>query len=120
MFAWLKPLLGTNLLMSTQPEAASDLQPVNPLTDEGFQKGIEHQHILLSVHVATYNRIIQYDDTCAHLIAEGLKEYKGAVCVKAEVMYHHSREDRHPNDCVCGQCEQAKSAGLVPIPDIDC
>lgn len=82
-------------------------------------RGIEHQHILIKVHVATYNRIIQYDDTCAYLITKGLAEYKGAVCVSAEPMYDHCKEDIHIDGCECGKCEAARKLDLKPAPDAE-
>ncbi len=97
-------------------KSASDIDPPSDGIAHHEHTGIEHQHILIKVHVATYNRIIQYDDTCAHLLTEGLKEYKGAVCISAEPMYDHCNEDLHVEGCECWKCNRARDLALKPAP----
>lgn len=84
------------------------LQPTPP-NDPSFENGIEHQYILIRVHVATSNRIIQYDDSCAHLISSGLRDYNGVLFCRAEPLYKHCKEDRHIENCQCGECEMVRS-----------
>lgn len=78
----------------------SELTQIHPSDHNGFHV----EHILLSVTVVHTNDIIQYDDSCAHLIGKGLKEYNGVVSVQAETLYKHGKTDTHPEGCDCGEC----------------
>ncbi len=73
-------------------------------TTPPFRKGLQIEHILLSVTVVHTNEIMQYDDSCNHLIGKGLKEYNGVVSVQAETLYKHGKTDIHPEGCECGHC----------------
>ena len=66
------------------------------------------EHILLSISVVHENEIIQYDDSCAHLIEKYLQEYNGVRAVKTEVHYKHGSTETHGTNCECYFCTDAK------------
>lgn len=70
----------------------------------GFEAGFTVEHILLSVTVVSTNKIIQYDDSVAMILADGLREYTGVESVKADVLYQHTKVETHPNSCTCHFC----------------
>lgn len=74
--------------------------------NEGFEKGLTIEHILLSVTiVSTKESAGQFDDSCAHHIEKNLKEYHGVKRVDAKVLYEHTKIENHPNECECGKCQ---------------
>lgn len=76
--------------------------------------GFTIEHILLSVTVVHTNRIIQYDDSCAHLIKKYLHEYNGVLTIDAQVLYNHTKVDSHIDGCECGMCSMARVVKALP------
>jgi hypothetical protein len=92
----------------------SELSQIRPEDHNGLQV----ERILLSVTVVHGSKMMQYDDSCAFLIGNGLKEYNGVVSVQAEVLYDHSKTDTHPEGCECGNCTyhtRMKEIGVDPF-----
>jgi hypothetical protein len=83
------------------------ISPFDP--KEGFKKGFTIEHILLSITViSTKEGAGQFDDSCAHIVAKGLKEYHGVVDVLPEVLYKHTKIEQHADCCGCGLCDPPK------------
>lgn len=77
----------------------TELDPTPPTNT-----GLTVEHILISVAVVHTNQIMQYDDSCAHLIGKGLKEFNGVQSVQADVLYKHTKIEVHLEKCECGYC----------------
>ncbi len=76
------------------------------LATEGFENGLTVEHILLSVTiVSTKESAGQFDDSCAHAVQKTLKEYHGVKSVEAQVLYEHTKIEKHADHCKCGHCE---------------
>jgi hypothetical protein len=86
----------------------TDTQPTTP----EFKDGLTVEHILLSVTVTSTSKIIQYDDSCSHILRKELKEYHDVVGVRAEVLGKHTRIETHSKGCECGDCTNH----LLPSP----
>lgn len=87
----------------------TDLAEAAVKPPEGFERGFTIEHILLSITVVHTNKIMQYDDSCAHLIRKHLEEYNGVVRVDANVLYNHTKVDAHQKGCECGICQPTQS-----------
>jgi len=75
-----------------------------PDTPIGWEAGLKIEHVLLSVTIAHESSIMQYDDSCAYLIKEHLKDYKGIKSIAVEVHYNHGKTETHIRGCDCGKC----------------
>jgi hypothetical protein len=74
--------------------------------NEGFERGLTVEHILLSVTiVSTKESAGQFDDSCANQLEKAMKEYHGVQRVRADVLYNHTKIVMHSNDCECGICK---------------
>ncbi len=74
--------------------------------NEGFEKGLTIEHILLSITiVSTKDSAGQFDDSCANAVNRTLKEYHGVQRVDAQVLYNHTKIENHANECECGKCK---------------
>lgn len=88
-------------------------QPIE--TTPPAHNGFQIEHILLSVTVVHGSRMMQYDDSCAHLIGKGLKEYNGVISVQAEALYQHGKTDTHPEGCECCHCTYHSRMAAVNV-----
>lgn len=76
-----------------------------PPDPDPFEDGLTVEHILITVDVVHRNKIIQYDDSCAHIINTYLKgNYAGVVTVNAQAKYDHCKVENHPKGCECHWC----------------
>lgn len=77
--------------------------------------GYKFEHILISVTIAHDRDIGQFDDSCAHLIKNGLKKYQGILMVDAKPQYRHCSYDQHSEICECGLCNSVRISKLLNL-----
>jgi len=69
------------------------------------------EHIMLSISVVSDRTgALQFDDSCAHIIEKELSQYHGVKSVSAEVLYHHTKIEEHPEKCDCYFCTR-----IIPV-----
>jgi hypothetical protein len=79
--------------------------------NEGFERGLTVEHVMLSVTViSTKKSCGQFDDSCAYQLKKALYDYAGVKEVRTQVLYNHTKIEQHANECQCGYCNAELSA----------
>lgn len=80
-------------------ESVQTSTPPNP-------NGFTIEYVMLSVTVVSGEGSAgQFDDSIAHIISKHLPEYYGVIRVEPEVLYRHTKIERHFEWCECGVCK---------------
>jgi hypothetical protein len=94
--------------------AENNAEPAQVPAPEGFREGKTVEHILISVTVVHTNKIIQYDDSIAHIVQVGLEGYIGLERVVVRPHYEHGKIEQHVGGCKCGHCDPKQDRQQVP------